>query len=318
MRLTLTNAFTIWQTRQKQKKQTPNLTTPLILINITLVIVTIGTFSYLTVRGILLRQVQTKALLEVHQGVNEIDQWLATRKAEIYTIANTDIVRSLNWSTIEPYLRAEVSRIHEFFTFAVTYPDGSHYNSRVGNIHANVKHRNEIQKALAGKSSISDPFITHISKVPVVAIATPVRETYDQASRPIAAFNGNLRVERLTEIVNKLHYGNGSYAFALNSVGQPIIHPNRALMSTIQKPAKTFLESNDANLADIARRMVDKEEGIKLTLVDGIPKYVAYVPLKQANWSVALIIPRENIESQLVALNLYHFSKTRPQIKKGS
>jgi signal transduction histidine kinase len=264
----------------------------------------ISILSYLVVREIILQQLQNKALLQVHQGTDEIDQWLATRKAEIQTIANTEIVRSLKWSAIEPYLRAEVKRIDEFFTLAVTRPDGSHYNTRIGKTNANVKYRDDIQKALVGKNYISNPFITPITRVRVVAITTPIRQTYDPTSRPIGALNGNLRVDRVSEVINRLHYGNGSYAFALNSIGQAIIHPNPTLMSTSEKPVKSLLESTDPNLAALIHRMVRSEQGIELTCVDGSWNYVAYIALKQAHWSVALVIPRENIESQLAALNL--------------
>ncbi|MBO3464294.1 PDC sensor domain-containing protein, partial [Aetokthonos hydrillicola] len=267
------NWFTIWQNRQTHNKRSPvghsqrrsrNLTTLLILINTTFFVAAIGIFSYLAVRSIVLRELQAKALLEVRQGRHDIDQWLANRKAEVYTIANTDIVRSLNWSAMEPYLRAEVSRIHDFFILAITYPDGSHYNTRIGKSDKNLKYRTDIKTALAGKNYISDPFWSIISKVNVVSIATPIRQTYDPASPPIAALNGNLRIERVKQVINKLQYGDGSYAFALNSTGHPIIHRDPALMSTPEKPAKSFLKSNDRHLAEIARRMVNKEEGIKL------------------------------------------------------
>ncbi|MBD2464260.1 GAF domain-containing protein [Oscillatoria sp. FACHB-1407] len=54
----------------------------------------------------------------------------------------------------------------------------------------------------------------------------------------------------------------------------------------------------------IARRMTDLQEGIDLAYIDGRWRYIAYTPLQQANWSVALVIPREDIESQLGALNI--------------
>jgi two-component system, NtrC family, sensor kinase len=76
------------------------------------------------------------------------------------------------------------------------------------------------------------------------------------------------------------------------------------LMSTAEKPGPSFLESTDPSLLAIARHMVNKEQGIELIPIDGTKKYIAHVPLKQANWSIALVIPRENIESQLGALNL--------------
>ncbi len=50
--------------------------------------------------------------------------------------------------------------------------------------------------------------------------------------------------------------------------------------------------------------MVGKHQGIELTQLNGNWYYVAYAPLTEADWSVALAIPRENLESQLGALNL--------------
>jgi signal transduction histidine kinase len=50
--------------------------------------------------------------------------------------------------------------------------------------------------------------------------------------------------------------------------------------------------------------MVSQQQAIELTQLDGNWYYVAYAPLQEAHWSVALVIPRENLESQLVALNV--------------
>ncbi|MBD2449192.1 sensor histidine kinase [Nostoc sp. FACHB-152] len=300
----LRDLFQVRQYKSVLKKQLPNLKTPLILIGSTLVIGIVGITSYLVVKELIVQQLQEKALLQVRQGTDEIDQWLAICSTEIQTIANTEVARSLNWAVIQPYLKAEIKHTDRFFKIAVSLPNGSYYNSEVGKTDTNNKDRDFIQKALAGQVNISDPFISRTTGIPSVAIAAPIRQSYDIKSRPIAVLNGSLKVDRITQVVNKLQYGNGSYAFALNSKGEPIIHPNSALMSTQEKPAPSFLQSTDSNLATLASRMVNKEQGIELIPIDGTKKYVAYFHLKQANWSIALVIPRENIESQLHALNL--------------
>ncbi|MBD2433696.1 MULTISPECIES: sensor histidine kinase [Fischerella] len=294
----------IWKYRSQHKKQSPRLTASLLLASTTLAIAIIGVASYKVVREIILKQLQEKVLLEVRQGTNEIDQWLATSSSEVQTIANTDIVRSLNWSVMEPYLQAEVKRINKFFVIGVTYPDGFYYTTQLGKTNKKNNDRDFVKKALAGQVNISDPFMGRASKTPTIAIASPIRQSYDPASPPIAVIFGSLNVNRVTQVVNRLNYGKGSYAFALNSQGQAIIHPNPELMFIAEKPAPSFLKSSDANLAAIASQMVNRKQGIELISIDGTNKYVAYVPLKQANWSIALVIPRENIESQLQALNL--------------
>lgn len=302
--LLLRDLFKVRQYKPVQKKQLSKVRTPLILIGFTLAIGVIGIASYFVVRELIVQQLQEKALLQVRQGTDEIDQWLAICSIEIQTIANTEVARSLNWGVIEPYLNAEIKRTDEFFKMAVSLPNGSYYNTLVGKTDANNKDRDFIQKAMAGQVNISDPFISRTSGIPAVAISSPIRQSYDLTSRPIGVLNGSLNVDRIIQVVNRLHYGNGSYAFALNSKGEPIIHPNPAVMSTPEKPAHSFLESADPNLAALASRMVKQQQGIELIPIDGTNKYVAYVHLKQANWSIALVIPRENIESQLKALNL--------------
>ncbi|MDZ8054115.1 MAG: ATP-binding protein [Aulosira sp. ZfuVER01] len=302
--LLLREFFKVRQSIPVPKKQLPNLKTPLILIGSTLAIGVIGIASYLIVRELIVQQLQEKALLQVRQGTDEIDQWLAICSIEIQTIANTDVARSLDWKVIQPYLNAEIKRTGEFSKMAVSLPNGSYYNTEVGKADTNNKDRDFIQKAMAGEVNISDPFISRTTGIPSVAIASPIRQSYDLNSRPIGVINGSLKVDRITQVVNRLHYGNGSYAFALNSKGEPIIHPNPALMSTQEKPAPSFLESTDPNLAALASLMVKQQQGIELISIDGTNKYVLYGHLKQANWSIALVIPRENIESQLYALNL--------------
>ncbi|MCC5643599.1 response regulator [Nostoc sp. CHAB 5824] len=281
-----------------------NLLIRFILGGTTLIVSISAYFSYQAARNMMLKDLRQSAFLEVQRGGAEIQEWLHLRQVEVETLANTSTVRSLNWSVAEPYLKAEVKRINEFFFFQIVNPDGLLSNTKVGRSNKNIQDRDYFQKAIAGKSNISDPFISRSTGIPLIAIATPISSNSASSSSPIGVFQGNVRVDRIAEVVNSLHYGTNSYAFALNSQGQAIVHPNSALMSTLEKPAPTLLKIGDRNLNAIAQRMVNKQEGIELMEIDGTQKYVAYLPLQAANWSVALIIPRQNIESRLQFLDL--------------
>ncbi|MFN6559350.1 MAG: ATP-binding protein [Nostoc sp. ChiSLP01] len=281
-----------------------NLLIRFILGGTTVVVSFSAYFSYQAARNLMLKDLRQSAFLEVHRGVAEIEEWLHVRQVEVQTLANTSTVRSLNWSVTEPYLKAEVKRIDEFFFFQIATPDGSYSNTKVGRANKNVRDRDYFQKAIAGKSNISDPFISRSTGVPLIAIAAPIWSNSASNSSPIGAFQGNVKVDRIAEVVNSLQYGANSYAFALNSQGEAIVHPDSALMSTVEKPAPSLLKIGDRNLNAIAQQMVNKKQAIKLMDIDGTQKYVAYLPLTQANWSVALVIPRQNIESRLQFLDL--------------
>ncbi|OCQ90173.1 two-component system sensor histidine kinase/response regulator [Nostoc sp. MBR 210] len=259
-------------------------------------------YTYIAARHIALTDLKQSAFQTVQRGVDEIEEWLHVRKVEVQTIANTSTVRSLDWSVAAPYLQAEVQRIHDFFFFQIVSPDGSFANTKVGRSTKNIKDRDFFQKALAGQTNISDPFISRSTGIPLIAIATPIYANSQANNSPIGVFHGNVKVDRIDKVVNSLRYGQNSYAFAINSQGQAIVHPDAALMSTVEKPAPSLLQN--PNLRAIAKQMVNKKQGIELLEIDGTQKYVAYLPLHEANWSLALVIPRENIESRLRLLDV--------------
>jgi two-component system, NtrC family, sensor kinase len=279
-----------------------NLMIPLMLMGTTFTFGAIAIASYHMVRELIVEQLKEKALLEVRRGADDIDQWLAIQRTEVQTLANTPIVRSLNWLAAEPYLQSELNRVNDFFFFTLIKPDGSYYNTIVGQASANIKDRDHVKKALAGQVNISDPVISRTTGKPVIFIAAPIWASPKSTTPPIGVFGGSVKVDRLTEVVSQLQYGKHSYAFAINSQGQAIAHPNSKLIATFEKSAPSFLQSTDSNLAAIARHMVNRKQGIELRQLDGTFKYIAYVPLQETKWSVALVIPREQIESKLSAL----------------
>lgn len=270
----------------------------------------IGCISYQSVGRLIITKSERNALLEVRDRANKIDRWLGTRKAEIEILAHTPPVRSMNWSVAGPYLKSEVNRLQEFQHFALIAPDGSYFTTKVGRALINVSDRQHFKKAMAGEVYVSDPTISRTLKgQSIVPISAPVwsnsANSIDKtAEKPIGVMNGVISIDRIAEVVGKLEYGAGTYAFVLNSQGVPIVHPDARLMGNIDKPAPSLLESADANLANVAREMVYQKTGISLTKINDAKVYVAYLPLEQAEWSIALVIPRDNLEKELLPFKI--------------
>ena len=275
----------------------------LAIASTTLAVCTTAFISYRVVRGLILDNLQDNTLLKVQQGTQEIDEWLATRKAEVEGLASTPIFRTMDWSIVGPYLKSQAKWLREFYHFSMVNPDGSYYNTSVGRANRKLTDREQFKQAIAGNVYVSDPVISRTKGIPIVVVAVPVWSEFPPTGTPIGISTGVISIDRLVEVVGHLKYGKGSYAFALNSEGEPIIHPNPDLMGTSEKPALKFLESSDPQLQHIARHMVDRQSGIELVELDGKWVYVTYSPLHHADWSVALVIPRQNLEKQLYALN---------------
>ncbi|MEH2198215.1 hybrid sensor histidine kinase/response regulator [Nostoc sp.] len=312
------SALSFWQSSQSAKKpvgDSPSsfstnsgkpsrrLLAKVIVGGTTLFVVVGAYFSYQTVRSIMLANLKNQVLSEVKQSRDEIDRWLAILKVRVEMLANTDVVRSVDWSIASNYLKAEHQRIEDFSLFALTTSDGWRESTVPNSKRGNVTDRRWFQRSIAGYVYVGDPMIARANGVSSVPISSPIRRDGNPSSPPIGVVHGNVAVDRINYVTDTLRYGKNSYAFTLNSVGQAIVHPNPAFMTTIEKPGMKLVEAADPGLAAIAKKMVNRQQGIELVTIDKTKKYVAFLPLKEANWSVALVIPRENIESQLKLLD---------------
>ncbi|WP_414574008.1 sensor histidine kinase [Nostoc sp. CCY 9925] len=256
--------------------------------------------SYNFVKGLLLDSLKQEALLKAQQGEDDIDNWLAIRKTEIKTLANSLVVRSLDWSLMEPYLQSELKRLQTFLLMALVTPDGRLMNTPGDRL--NVQDREFFQRSIADETIAADPVIGRTTKQLQIQISSPIPSK--TSTKPAGVLMGGIPINRVIEVVNNLQQGKGSYAFALNSQGVPIVHPDTRLIGTPERVAQSFLNSPNPQLVEITQRMVAKRTNIQLAQLDGKWSYVAYTPLREANWSIALIVPQENIESPLQALNI--------------
>ncbi len=305
---------------------------PISLLVASMILVVGGTAitSYWLVRRLILNTLQDKALLQVEKAGNEIDRRLATLLAQVETLANSDAIRTLNWSTAEPYLQRELKRLPDFQMFVMAKSDGSYYATNTGLATANLSNHSHFKQALTGKSFVDNPVVfpsTGDRYVNIVAPIWPIppvdraqlspEETSErgeslrsdnlsseldqnQKSEPIGEFAAPVSVTQLSNILTQQRLEKGSYAFALDSKGTPFVHPDPKLI----EQGNSFLESADPALVKIAGAMVNRKEGVEQVRIAGERVYVAYSPLSQANWSLALVIPHANLEGQLRELNL--------------
>jgi two-component system, NtrC family, sensor kinase len=263
--------------------------------------------SYLMVRSIVLEQIKRTVFLEARREADELDYWLLVRLTEVKSIASNPMVHSLDWQVIQPYFDQEVDRIQDFVSLSVGRPDGVYYNSYIGDRPSpgSIADRAYFKAAMAGEANISDPFLSRTLKTNNIAIAAPIWATTYRSKAPIGEVHAQVKIDHLVEISQRLRYGDGSYAFILNRQGEAIIHPNHRLMTTVEMPAPSFRNHADRVLAALTKMMLNGEQDIRLMTIDGTPQYVAYMPLNTAKWSIAVVIPAQNIESQLVSVHRF-------------
>lgn len=284
-------------------------TFPFLIVCGTIIATSIAGITYTIVRTVVLESARQEASLKVQNSASHLDAWLRGLKSEITAIARTPQLRSQNWEIVSPYLRDVGRYMQEYNVLAYTLPDGTIYDTHIdksrqikdGKKSFKVSDRAWFRAALGGSVTASDPFVSRGTGLTQINIAAPVLDTSQQ---PVAILAGSITIERIEQELSQLRFGEGSYAFALNSRGQTIFHPDAKYRSTAERPGPLLTQSDNQDLALIARQMLSRQRGITLVRLNNNQEYLAYAPLQEANWSVAVVIPRHNVEGRLQSLDL--------------
>ncbi len=318
----------LWNANKK-RWQPKSLIPSTIAYGIILAVGTTAIGTYGIVRNLILENLKENALLKVEKSASEIDEWLASLQSEVETIANNSAVRSMQWSVAEPFLQIELARLSDYYIFSIIRPDGSYYTTKTGLVKGkNLRDRRHFQEGMSGKTYVSDLLISRATGVRQINVVAPIwsvpaihknhitqiyspiptqslkalniRSDPLQKPQTIGVLTGQVPIDHVTKVVTEIYHGKGSYAFVLDSQGVPIAYPDRRIL----QEAKTLLNHPDRKLAKIYQEMVNHQQNIDKVEIDRQLYYIAYTAIGRANWSIALAIPVENLESKLAPLNI--------------
>lgn len=240
-----------------------------------------------------------KTVTESSKVVEERIRW---RLAEIEAWANTDLVKdpSISMADKMVYLKKEVKR-GGYLSVGLGDAAG---NVMVGSgAIINLKERPYYQEVLTGKSVVTDPIISkEDNKTLLVNYAVPIK---DDQGNVIGVIIGARNGDELSTLTNDIIVGETGAAFMVNKAGTVVAHKDlekvRTSENTIEKAKEDPLL---ADLATITTRMIAGENGVGEYAYEGIEKYVAFAPVKQTNWFIAVNVPKAEILGSLDELRI--------------
>lgn len=198
--------------------------------------------------------------------------------------------------------------------------------------------REHFKQAFAGNAYVSNPIISRSTGLIQTNVAVPVYafppynrrelsgervtirdrsldtvsgQDLDPRAHPkiIGELSGLVPSDRAAEVVSRTFVGAGSFAFIVDSYGILIAKPDAGLVAGIPglqvvDATSQLTEDQDPTLASLVQNMLAKGRDTELLNLAGRWYYVAYAQLENADWTMALAIPRENLDQQLNALNV--------------
>jgi signal transduction histidine kinase/CheY-like chemotaxis protein len=272
----------------------------IILFSLFAIVALGGWFGFQQIRQELLNEQLTINAGKTEALTKRIDQWLVTRKTEVSTLANTPVIRSMDWDQAGPFLKAKHEQMPWFYIFAHINPDGTYYNSKVDFAKGqNLKDRAHFKAAIQGEVYASDPVNSRTLDADIVAVTSPIYRSDRKGAEIIGVFGGMIDTNTIVSELKRFSNGPGSYAFAINADGIAIAHPDPKRKGNINTKANSLLNDADAGLKAVAERMLQGTSGYLRTTLDGRAVYATFEPLTQAKWFVATVTDAEFVEKTL-------------------
>ncbi|MGI6649804.1 MAG: methyl-accepting chemotaxis protein [Bacillota bacterium] len=266
-----------------------------VLILVILCLSIMGVLNYQAARNLLTTQMGEQILkIAVAQSEN-IDNWLKIRLAEVETLANTGIVRSMDLTQIEPGLVKHHERLQEYYELLyVAEPNGICHLSSGGE--NNIADRDYFQQAMAGKTLVSDPVISKATGNPIVVAIAPIKNDSGQV---IGAFGGVVLIDTLNRMVLDVKVGQTGYAYMMQRDGLTLVHPDK---DWVLKRNPLQEAGTDKSLVDILTRMTKGETGHGYYTWEGDEKLISFAPVKTTGWGLAVTVPSQEINESVSTL----------------
>jgi methyl-accepting chemotaxis protein len=213
-------------------------------------------------------------------------------------IANRIRVRSMDWSIVQPALKADVARLGAL-DLAMVDPEGiAHYV--LGGTTSYLKDRAYFKKAMAGEKSV-EMVVSRVTGKVVTIFAVPIRKTEEMDSPVVGVLIARKDgAQTLSNLVAELKtpYESG-YAFLLNEEGTVIAHRNQELINNQFNPLKEAEKDSSLKpLAEMVTLAFNKKNGESEYQYDGKKLIGAYSEVPGYNWILFLSIEKYEIENK--------------------
>lgn len=277
------------------------LTGKIAIVIITILVIgfgVLGANSYLIASSILSDTIENDFRNSAEQSSMLISSMCETYIKQAQALALNDDIRSMNWNKQKPFLKRvqeELGLIGAGVTDLKGQIDAINSDEKV-----DLSEREYIKRALNGEANLSDPIFSKIDNIMIMVTAVPIEDdTGNIKGILVLTYDASV----FTDMIKQIKAGKTGYAFIINKKGVTIAHPNIELVINQDNNFENVKTNPELKpLVDIETRMINGESGFDEYSYNGLKKVVAFTPVSDSDWSLALSAPKNELFSQLYNL----------------
>lgn len=258
----------------------------------------LGTVSYNSSYKALGDTIESSLKSRASESAKLISSTLEQDIKVMSVLAERPEIKSMNVQNQIPVLLSEAQRLN-YVNLNIMDLNGIIYFSNGEKTRINIENilrDNEyLKKALSGIPAVSDP-VTNTEGEQIIAVAVPIKDKDDKI---LGVLFSNMSTKKLNEIVQKMKVGDSGFCFVINKDGTKVAHKNMKLVLNKDNTLKNVKkDSTLKQLAELETKMIKGETGSGFYSENSVEMFMAYAPIPNTSWFLALSMPKNEIFKQ--------------------
>ena len=235
-------------------------------------------------------QINDSGLKYVESNSHAIGAWLAGRINEITIYSKTSEVKTMNWDSIEPYLKNEISRKLDIYDHLFVADIFGNYSTTLKENAGSIADRDYFRQVMEGKTVVSDPIISKSTGNQMAVIAAPIK---NEEGEIIGLIGGSLNLVKLYQFIHYSYYGNAnSYSYIIDKTGTIITHPDKSYIMNQNISVKSSVI--DDSLVKASYQILNNDTGLVEYVHNGEKSLGYFSTIPNTNgWKTIIRIPYE-------------------------
>lgn len=270
----------------------------LLMISLTCLIqaIVLINMSYTLTKNALYNQINDSGLKYVESNSQIVGGWFSGKINEITIYANTLVVKTMDWNTIEPYLRNEISTKLDLYDHIFIADIEGNYNTTLMRNAGNVSDRAYFSQVLEGKTIVSEPVISKTTGNQISVIAVPIK---DSDGKVVGLIGGALNLVKLNKLVEISNINlSDSYSYIIDKDGMVITYPDKAYIMQQNISIKSNLIGD--SLVSASQKILENDKGFIQYTHDSVEGINYYSTIANTDcWKLIIKIPYEYLNGPL-------------------
>lgn len=258
-----------------------------------LIIVGTSIFSYYYSKDMLNSEITREAQIIAEHNAELISSWFQNIEDEMFLLSQISAVRNFEMDEVSVLMSNLFSERPDYG--GILLADRTGTASTVEGLVINISQRDYfIETMRTGEVFYADPMVTQGTNLTTIMLARPV---YDDSNRQIVGVLAiSVALEHLQTIAENMTLDGHGHGWLMSSTSTIVGHPNADYLGNNKLVSETPL------LQPIADKMVSGYSGVDTYTTDSGTRIVAYAPILQNGWSIALEADESDLIGSITAL----------------